>query len=192
MISAAPKLRQWTRAEYMKMAEVGIFATEERVELIEGKIIEMSPQNTSHAVVVSLISEALRVLFGENYYVRIRMPIEINEISEPEPDVVVVPGTPRDYLSEHPKTAILIVEVSDSTLAYDRTQKTSLYAKAGIADYWIVNLINCRLEVYREPAPMQDQPFGFGYKQITYYVETDFVAPSALPQLSIAVGEILP
>ena len=168
MISAAPKLRQWTRAEYMKMAEVGIFATEERVELIEGKIIEMSPQNTSHAVVVSLISEALRVLFGENYYVRIRMPIEINEISEPEPDVVVVPGTPRDYLSEHPKTAILIVEVSDSTLAYDRTQKTSLYAKAGIADYWIVNLINCRLEVYREPAPMQDQPFGFGYKQIPH------------------------
>ncbi|MBC8235795.1 Uma2 family endonuclease [bacterium] len=192
MISAEPKLRQWTRSEYMKMAEVGIFAPDEQIELIEGKIIEMSPQNTSHAVVVSLISEALRIIFGENYYVRIQMPIEINGISEPEPDVVVVSGTPRDYLSRHPTTAILIVEVSDSTLAYDRNQKTSLYAKAEIEDYWIVNLINRRLEVYREPGLMKDQPFGFGYKQITYYSETDSVSPIVLPQSSIAVEGILP
>ena len=192
MASAAPKLRQWTRTEYMKMAEVGIFAPDERIELIEGKIIEMSPQNTPHAVVVSLVSEALRILFSEDYHVRVQMPMEINEISEPEPDVAVVKGTPRDYLLKHPVTAALIVEVSDSTLAYDRNQKASIYAKAGIADYWIVNLINRSLEVYRQPVPMKEQPFGFGYKQTTKYMETDRVAPLALPQSFIIVAEILP
>ena len=192
MISAMPNLRRWTRAEYMRMTEVGILAPDERVELIEGEIIKMSPQNTPHAVAVSLISEILRVFFGKGYYVRTQMPMDINEISEPEPDVAVVSGTPRDYLLGHPTTALLIVEVSDSTLAYDRNQKASLYAKADIADYWIVNLINRRLEVHREPAPMPEQPFGCGYKQITHYVETDHVTPLAHPQSFIAVAEILP
>ena len=192
MSSAAPQLRQWTRAEYMKMAEAGIFVPDERIELIEGKIIEMSPQNTPHAVVVSLVSEALRILFSEDYHVRVQMPMEINEISEPEPDVAVVKGTPRDYLLKHPVTAALIVEVSDSTLAYDRNQKASIYAKAGIADYWIVNLINRCLEVYGVPAPMQEQPFGFGYKQTNKYMETDQATPLALPQSFIVVAEILP
>lgn len=192
MNSAAPKLRQWTREEYMKMAEVGIFVPDEQVELIEGKIIKMSPQNTSHAVAVSLVSEMLRILFGKDYYVRIRMPIELNDISEPEPDVAVVSVSPRDYLSKYPTTATLIVEVSDTTLAYERNQKASLYAKAGIADYWIVNLINKRLEVYRKPVQMPEQPFGFGYKQTTNYMETERVAPLALPQSFIVVAEMLP
>lgn len=192
MSSATPKLRQWTRVEYMKMAEIGIFEPDEQIELIEGKIIEMSPQKTSHAVAVSLVGEALRILFGKDYYARIQMPIDINEISEPEPDVAVVPGSPRDYLLRHPMSAALIVEVSDSTLAYDRNQKSSLYAKAGIADYWIVNLIDQRLEVYRDPVPMPEQPFGFGYKQIRNYMATDRVSPLALPRSFITVAEILP
>lgn len=186
------RVRQWTREEYMKMAESGMLALDERTELIEGDIIQMSPQNSPHITAVILMADALRTAFGQDYVIRTQLPLALSEISEPEPDVAVVPGTPRDYRDAHPTTALLIVEVSDATLIYDRSRKTSLYAKAGIEDYWIVNMVHQRLEVYRNPVSMPEQPFGHGYKNVTLYMATDSVAPLAAPQSFVAVVDILP
>ncbi len=108
------------------------------------------------------------------------------------PDVTVVSGTPRDYKDAHPTTASLIVEVADTTLMYDRSQKASLYAKAGIEDYWIVNLVHQQLEIYRNPSPMLEQPFGHGYKNVALYMATDSVAPLAAQQAVVSVVDLLP
>ena len=192
MSVAMPSLRRFSRAEYVKMAEGGIFAPGEHTELIEGEIFEMSPQKSSHATTVMIVADALRSVFTRGYVVRTQVPLDLNEISEPEPDVIIVSGTQRDYKDAHPTTALLVVEVSDTTLAYDRNYKASLYAKAGIADYWIVNLMQRRLEVYRAPKPIADMLFGYGYGQIMYYMEGDEVTPLAAPQSKIAVTELLP
>jgi Uma2 family endonuclease len=186
------RVRQWTREEYMQMAELGVLKPGERTELIEGEIIQMSPQNSPHITAVILMTDALRTAFGQGYVIRTQAPIALSEISEPEPDIAVVVGAPRDYSDAHPTTALLIVEVSDTTLTYDRGRKASLYAKAGIEDYWIVNLVHQRLEVYRNPAPMSEQPFGYGYKYVAFYMATDAVAPLAAPQDFVTVADILP
>ncbi|HIE30363.1 TPA: Uma2 family endonuclease [Candidatus Poribacteria bacterium] len=186
------RLRRWTRKEYMKMAELGVLAIGERTELIEGEIIQMSPQNSPHTTAAILVAEALRTAFGQGYVIRIQAPMALSEISEPEPDVAVVAGTPRDYRDAHPTTALLIVEISDTTLTYDRSQKASLYAKAGIEDYWIINLVHQRLEVYRNPLLMPEQPSGYGYKHLALYMTTDSVAPLAAPQGFVKVVDILP
>ncbi|MBM3237413.1 Uma2 family endonuclease [Candidatus Poribacteria bacterium] len=186
------KLRQWTREEYMKMAELGVLAPGERVELIEGEVIQMSPQNSPHTTAVILVAEALRTAFGQGYVIRTQAPLALSEISEPEPDVAVVSGMPRAYRDAHPTTALLIVEVSDTTLTYDRGWKASLYAKAGIEDYWIVNLVHQRLEVYRNPVLMPEQPFGYGYRNVALYMAADSVAPLAAPQSFVVVVDILP
>jgi len=124
------QLRRWSRSDYDKMMEAGIFAPGERVELIDGEIVEMSPQHSAHSTAVSLSAEALCTAFGAGFDVRTRMPLALDLYSEPEPDVAVVPGSPRDYRDAHPTTALLVVEVADSTEAYDRDQKGSLYARA--------------------------------------------------------------
>lgn len=192
MIIATPRLRRFSRTEYLKMAEASILAPNERTELIEGEIFKMAPQKSSHATAVMIVADALRSVFTRGYVVRTQVPLDLNEISEPEPDVIVVSGTQRDYKDAHPMTALLVLEVSDTTLAYDRNYKASLYAKSGIADYWIVNLVQRQLEVYRNPKPLADMPFGYGYQQITYYTADDAVAPLAAPQSAIAVAELLP
>ena len=192
MSDLMPDRRLWTRSEYMAMAEAGILAPDERTELIGGEIIQISPQKGPHASGVVLVDEALRGIFSGNFHIRPQLPLSVEEISDPEPDVAIVSGKPRDYVEFHPTTALLVVEVSDSTLAYDRGQKASLYAKAGIADYWILNLPEQRLEVYRRPAPMSNQPFGYGYTSSTIYFSTDAVAPLAMPESAVRVADLLP
>src|SRR5919198_1146345 len=123
MNAAAPRLRLWTREEYLKMVEAGVFKPGERVELIEGRNVAMSPQNSPHFTAVSLVEEALRTLFGAGYVVRVQGPLDLSPTSQPEPDIAVVRGTIRDYAGAHPTTALLVVEVSDSTLAFDRGEK---------------------------------------------------------------------
>ena len=110
------------------------------------------------------------------------MPLRLGEITEPEPDVAVIAGSIRDYTDAHPSTAALVIEVADTSLAYDRTTKASLYAKAGIAEYWIINLNNRQLEVYRSPRVDATQRYGFRYADITIYSATECVAPLAMPQ----------
>lgn len=185
-------LRLWTREEYLKMAEAGVFAPGERVELIEGEIIKMTPQKGPHMTGVTLVSEELRRAFGKGYVVRVQGPLALGPLSEPEPDVTVVRGSPRDYRDSHPTTAVLVVEVSDTTLVLDRQQKPGLYARAGIPEYWILNLLERVLEVYRDPAPLPDHPLGYGYRSSERLDASASVAPLAASATPIAVADLLP
>ena len=187
----AVQRRKFTKAEYYKMAEMGFF-NGQRVELIDGEVILTSPQEAGHATAVGLTADALQKIFSEGFVVRVQQPLDLGETYEPEPDVAVVVGQRRDYATVHPKTAVLIVEVALSSVDYDRTVKGSLYAKAGIQEFWLLNLRERRLEVFREPIPMSDQPFGFGYKSIRIYLPDESISPIAKPDAQVKVADLLP
>jgi Uma2 family endonuclease len=192
MSAAVPSLRLWTREDYYKLAESGVFRPGERVELIGGKIVEMSPQNSPHFTALSLVEDAIRTIFGIGYVVRIQGPLDVSPVSQPEPDIAVVRGTIRDYAKAHPTTAALVVEVSDSTLAYDRGEKASLYASARVPEYWVLNLVDRCLEVHRDPIPMPGQPYGYGYRSRTQYFVNDTVTLLAMPHSAIKIADLLP
>ena len=173
------------------MGELGWF-TGQRVELIDGEIMVLSPQGPSHATSTDRVRGILERALGEGVWVRMQLPVDFGSYSEPEPDVSVVTGSLEDYTSAHPTTVLLIVEVSDSTLSYDRNRKASLYARAGIPDYWIINLVDGQLEVRRHPVPNASKRYGFDYDEVTILHETDTVVPLCRPQVRIAVGDLLP
>ena len=149
-VALIAKPHRWTRAEYERMVEAGVFHPEARFELIDGEIIDMSPQGSYHATSIQVMADYIRNLFGVGYHVRIQMPLALGDASEPEPDVVVVTGSIMDYRYAHPQTAALVVEVANSTLAYDRLKATT-YASYGIPEYWLVNLKENCLEVFQQP-----------------------------------------
>lgn len=134
------------------MIETGILKGTDRVELLDGWILEMSPIGPPHATCVALVAEALQALLPSGWHVRLQSPITL-KTSEPEPDIAVVRGNIRDYITRHPAGADigLIVEVADSSLEYDRNSKRPHYAVAGIPEYWIVNFNARQLEAYRDP-----------------------------------------
>jgi Uma2 family endonuclease len=186
-----PRVHQWTRSEYYTMAAAGLFDGK-HVELIEGQVIEMSPMGSPHRTAVILAGDALRQAFGAGYFVQAQVPLALGELSDPEPDLAVIAGAVRDYTEAHPTTAVLIVEVADTSLTYDRTTKASLYAKAGLADYWIVNLVDRQLEVHRHPMANPASPFGFGYAEVTILTAADLVTPVAATPAVIPVADLLP
>ncbi len=143
-----PQARTWTRREYYQLAEQGWF-TGQRVQLIHGEIIQMPQQRHDHAAAICKAERILQDRFEPSHHVRNQAPLNVGADSDPEPDVAVVAGTIEDY-SDHPTTAILVVEVSDSSLRLDR-RKAALYAWAGVGEYWIINLPDQCLEVYRNP-----------------------------------------
>jgi Uma2 family endonuclease len=185
-----PRTFRWTRDEFYRLADQGYF-DRRRVELIEGEIIEMPVPKPAHATSLGLTEEMLRTLFGKGFWVRSQLPLNVGPTSDAEPDVSVVPGSPRDY-PEHPTSALLLVEVSETTLAYDRGRKGSLYAAAGIADYWIVNLVDRQLELYRDPVPDPNEPSGFRYNTRLVFVSGQSATPLALPGAVVAVADLLP
>jgi Uma2 family endonuclease len=185
---AAPGRRTWTKAEYYRMADLGWFRGE-RVELIEGEIMVLSPQKWAHSATTDKATETLRKVFGPGYWVRMQLPLDLGQTTEPEADVSVVRGKREDY-SDHPKTAVLAVEVSDSTLAYDRTRKSSLYARAGIEDFWIVDLIHLQLEIRRNPKPDASQRYGYRYTVRTIHSLTESVSPLAIAPIQITVADL--
>jgi Uma2 family endonuclease len=179
--------RRWTIDDYHRAIEAGVFGPEERLELIDGQIIVKSPQLGPHASGCSLVVEALRAVFGTGWLIREQKPLTLGQDSEPEPDVAVVRGAIRDFVQGHPTSAALVVEVADTTLRLDRRDKAALYARAGIAEYWILNLPNRRLEVRRDPDPATGE-----YRQLSTYHEDAVVAPLAAPGAAIAVRDLLP
>lgn len=181
----AIEMRRWTREEYDKMIAAGLFDPGERVELIDGEILQMTAQGSAHFTAVRLAEEALRKAFGAGFDVRVQGPLGISRSSEPEPDVAVVRGAPRDYRDAHPSTAVMIVEVADTSLEYDRQRKRSLYARAGLQDYWIVNLEDRCVEVYRDPEQAS-------YRSSQRFFAGDQVSPLATPEARIPVEEMLP
>jgi Uma2 family endonuclease len=178
-------VRHWTREEYERLVEQGFFHPEERCELVDGVIFEMTPQSSRHATGVRFCLIALQPLYQEGFDIRCQMPLALGFDSEPEPDIAVVPGEAGDYLLSHPITAVLIVEVADSSLLHDRKLKAGLYARAGILEYWLLNLVDLCLEVFRDP---QDG----GYTSHTVLRAGDLVSPISRPETEIAVASLLP
>ncbi|MCW5850911.1 MAG: Uma2 family endonuclease [Anaerolineae bacterium] len=152
----------------------------------------MSPMRPLHATVITLAARVLEQAFGAGYFVRWQMPLALDEYSEPEPDVIVVEGDIRDYVDDHPATAVLVAEVAESSLDYDQGEKASLYAAAGLADYWLFNLVQRRLEVRRDPVPNPQQSHGFAYQTTLYYQPGEVVSPLARPDLQIPVAAMFP
>jgi Uma2 family endonuclease len=124
--------------------------------------------------------------------VRVQAPVALDDESEPEPDVCVVPGNPRDYRDAHPARPVLIVEVALSRLRFDREHKGGLYARARIADYWIVNIPDRRVEIHRDPVPDAAAPFGWRYGRVVTHGPDERVSPLALAEVAITVGDLLP
>lgn len=184
-----PAPRRFTRDEYYRMAELGFFV-DRRVEMIDGEIFEMSPQNNPHANAVSKSAEAFLRVFGPKYRVRIQANLRMGR-SEPEPDLAVVPL--EATLGElAPESALLVMEISASTLAYDRSAKAGLYAANGIEDYWLLNLGNRTLEVRRTRVADPATRFGYEYQDILILSAGGTIRPLALPGVSIAVTDLLP
>ncbi len=181
------RLKKWTVEEYERLVALGALTENDRVQLLEGEIVEVSPQNAPHMTAVHLIYEALRSLLPPGFTVRVQGPLTLAPNSEPEPDVAVVRGSPRDYRDRHPGggDTVLVVEVADATLFFDRERKGKVYAGAGIPEYWILNLNDRELEVYREPE-------GREYRVRMVLQEGVAVVPLFRPDARISVGDLLP
>lgn len=160
--------------------------------MIDGEVILMSPQEAGHATAVGLTADALQKVFSEGFTIRIQQPLDLGEIYELEPDVAVVSGQRRDYSTAHPKSAILVVEVAFSSVEYDRTVKGRLYAKVGIHEFWLLNLKERRLEVFREPVSMPDQPSGFGYRSLRIRLPSETISPLSKPDAEVKATDLLP
>jgi Uma2 family endonuclease len=189
MEAIARPTRRWTRAEYDRLIADGYFQPGEHLELVNGEIVSISPQGGKHAKAVYAVQAALASIQGVvKAHLRLQTPLALGGASAPEPDAALVAGSFRDY-DDHPTSALLVVEVSDTTLGYDRRIKGPLYASAGIPEYWIVDVNGQALEVYREPV---ETPEGWIYRLIERLSPGDKVTPMAAPNAAIAVADLLP
>jgi Uma2 family endonuclease len=185
------KIRRWKRGEYDRLVDLGVFERDP-LELIGGQIFVAEPQSAYHAAAIRSVDYALRAVLPPGWVVSVQSPVSLDDESEPEPDLAVVPGHPTDYRHGHPTRPSLIVEVAESSLGFDRLAKGSLYARAQVHDYWIVNLIDRVLEVYREPGEDPSTPYGWSYRSVasvTPPAAVTLLDPAAGP---IAVADLLP
>ena len=143
---------RWTRERYERAIAAGIFEEDDHIELIDGEVVAMSPQGSRHYGLMLRLTGLLEEQYEQQHYVRMQGPLALGGASEPEPDIAVVAGQPEDHIDAHPTSALLVVEVADTSLVKDRTVKARLYARHAIPEYWILNLNDDALEVYRDPA----------------------------------------
>ena len=186
------RTRRWTRAEYDRLIELGVFGPGDPVELLGGELIVSEPQGSAHYTAVGLVEDALRAAFGPGWVIRSQGPVALDDESEPEPDVAVVPGQRRDYSREHPARPVLVVEISESSLKLDRHRKGGRYARAGLDDYWILNLVDGVLEIYRQPVAESSAAYGFTYASRIVLGPDASAMPLAAPAASIPVRALLP
>ena len=191
MKQAPLTVRRWRRVEYDRLVELGAFDGD-AIELVGGQLIVAEPQSSYHAGGIRAVDYALRAVLPAGWVVSVQSPVSLDDESEPEPDVVVVPGRLADYWHVHPTRPALAVEVAESSLAFDRRDKGSLYARAGIPDYWIVNLGERVLEVYRESRPDPSAPYGWSYRSVVGLTPPAVVALAAVSAARIAVADLLP
>ena len=186
------QMKRWKRVEYERLVDKGVFAPGDRIELIDGLLLVSEPQSSPHYTAIRLVERVLARAFGEGWDVRTQAPIALDDASEPEPDIAVVRGAPRDYSVAHPAHPVLVVEVAASSLDFDREHKASLYARARCPEYWIVNLLDRVLEVQREPTPEPSAPYGWDYAVVDVLSSADQVSTLSAPAIQIAVGDLLP
>ncbi|MGI4791877.1 MAG: Uma2 family endonuclease [Janthinobacterium lividum] len=185
-----PQPYVWTREQFYEMGDTGLFEGR-RAILIEGEILAMPAMKDPHRTSLTLTDQALRESFGDGFFLSVQCPFDIGKATDPEPDLAVIKGTIREYSGKGLTAAELIVEISDTTYAYDRREKASLYASAGIQDYWIVRLKTRQVEVYRQPKADETQPFRFGYSAKTVHSSGEIIQPLAAPN-PVAVSALLP
>ena len=185
-----PKPYRWTREQFNEIGDMGLFEGR-RAILVEGEILAMPAMKDLHRTCLTLADYALREAFNPGCFVSVQCPFDIGKATDPEPDLAVIKGSVRDYSGQGLTAAELIVEVSDTTYAYDRREKASLYASAGVEDYWIIRLKTRELEVYRQPQPDETQPFGFGYREKTVHQSGEVIQPLGSPN-PVAVSALLP
>ena len=180
------KRRKFTVAEYYKMAEVGILAIDERVELIDGVIFNMPPMGDWHGGIISRTNRLFVTRFLETAFLRPQCPIRMGDLSLLEPDIALLRFDVDDYTTRTPTSddVYLLVEISDTSLSYDRGRKLRLYARHGIAEYWIVDRRAAVIEVYRQPTPQ-------GYAEALRFGPGESLSPAAIPGVQIGVDEIL-
>jgi Uma2 family endonuclease len=149
--------------------------------------------NNPHALGIGFMEDALRAAFGPNFWIRVQMTMDLSPLSVVDPDLAVIAGGIRSHVgSNNPTTALLVGEVADTSLYFDRNTKANLYAASGIADYWILNVRDAQLEVYRDPQPDASARFGHRYASRTILENGDIVSPLAAPSANIAVDDLLP
>lgn len=180
-------LKRWTVQDYHRMAELGLLDQAERTELIGGQVILMAAKGTPHVVALSLTANLLRDRLGTRALTRAQDPIQLDDYSEPEPDLAVVRGAILDYLDHHPQPAEVywVMEVADSTLKTDCGVKDKAYAWSGITEYWVLDVTGRQLHVFREPTPT-------GYAHHEILTEPANVAPLAFPDVSLSLAAMLP
>jgi len=174
------------------MIDRGVFRPDERLELLGGELVVREPHGDPHAFAIELAHRALRTAFGPEWRVRVLLPVALDEESEPEPDVSVAPGPLRHGSEPKPSRLALVVEIAASSLALERDFKGSLYARAPVPEYWIVNLNGRVLEVYRDPGPDASALYGWAYRSRQDLAAGEEVNPLAVPTARIAVSELLP
>jgi Uma2 family endonuclease len=180
--AAEPQAKRWTREEFYELAEQGYFRGK-RVQLIDGEIFEMAPQGHPHAKAITMLTRWATTHFPSPALVRIQMPLNASAKSDPEPDVAIVPD-PSWASSDHPESAILVIEVADSSLRLDR-RKIAIYAGCGAAEFWLVNLPESQVEVYREPvAPARR------YNDTFIAKPPDGLAPLSRPEARLNLSEL--
>ena len=185
-MSMLPATRRFTVQEYYRMATAGILSEDDRVELIDGEIVQMSPIGSRHAACVKRLNQLFSGQVGGLALVLVQDPVRLDEHSEPEPDLALITPRADYYAAAHPGPAdvLLIVEVADTSAGYDRTVKATLYARAGIRQFWLVDLEREQVEVLRGPT-------ADGYRTVHTYRRGDRLTADALPHMEIAVDAIL-
>jgi len=183
-------LHRFTRADYDRLVALDAFRGEP-VELIGGLLVVAEPQGSYHASAVGTVGDALRARLPAGWLVRVQMPVALDDQSEPEPDIAVVPGDWADYRTNHPTRPALVVEIAETSLAFDRREKASLYARAGIRDYWVVNLVDRELEVFRDPEPDETAAYGWNYRTIEQFAPGAVVSLLALPSVQLRVSDLI-
>jgi Uma2 family endonuclease len=187
VVEQAPVARRFTVSEYYQMAEAGVFGPEERVELIEGEVLKMSPKGIKHASSDTRADNCFRRRLGDRIVIRLQSPVRLSDLTEPEPDVVLALPHEKDYSDHHPAPSeiLLVLEIAESSLRYDREVKSRIYAEAGIIQYCLLNLISRRLEDYRDPEDGR-------YRTVHTYDENQSFTLVAFPDIAVPVNELLP
>jgi Uma2 family endonuclease len=180
---------RWSRDQYRKLVEQGHFDGT-RVELIRGEIVEMSPINWPHQLAKIKVARLLQAAFAGAAWVNEQGPLAAAG-SEPQPDAAVIAGRPEDY-TDHPQTALLVVEVADTTLNYDLTEKAELYATARVPEYWVLDLNARQLHVLRDPGPLPSNLDAVAYRAHATLGPLDTVSPLAAPNSPLTVSDLLP
>ena len=180
------------RVRYERMVDRGLLDSDDKVELLDGLLVVKEPQGDLHASAMAAAHRLLERAFGPRFHVRVGSPVALDDYSEPEPDLAVVPGEPWDYKKGHPAKPVLAVEIAVSSRAKDRLIKGGLYSRAGIADYWVVNLVEEVVEVYRQPVKAPSRRFGWKYGSVKLLRRGAMVTPLAAPRAKIRVADLLP